>query len=174
MCAKQALGIPTEGKSAALLSQLVDEATDSPRVPVKDAIIDPNALFKHFEEGRFSDCSIRLRIRDVQADVTPNRPAKRLRSQRSKGTATEGPADGEEGVHLIKAHALVLASRSAYFERAMGGEWRESQDKSFEVEVADETGEALDSSWPMSLIDAYLSLINSNTCSLLHAWFQST
>jgi hypothetical protein len=48
----------------------------------------------------------------------------------------------ESGGHVIKAHALVLASTSPYFERAMGGEWRESQDRSFEVEVADETGEA--------------------------------
>jgi hypothetical protein len=131
----QAVGIATEGKSAEQLSTLITEAaTKKPPAPTPN-VIDPNALSKHFKEGRFTDCTIRVKRRDGQT-------AKRLRSERSEGTETEGSADGEEGVHVIKAHAVILASRSAYFERAMGGEWRESQDRSFEVEVANEEGEA--------------------------------
>jgi hypothetical protein len=133
----QVLGISSEGKSAEDLSVLVKGAAQKP-----PSFIDPNALSKHFEEGRFTDCTIRVKIKEDSTNIAPNRPAKRRRTGRSKATETEGSADGEEGVHVIKAHALVLASRSAYFERAMGGEWRESKDRSFEVEVADETGEA--------------------------------
>jgi hypothetical protein len=130
----QLLGISTEGKTADDLSALVKEAAKKPPAPPPN-VIDPNALSKHFEEARFTDCIIRVKRSD-------GRPAKRAKTGRSsRGRATEGPADEAEGVHVIKAHALVLASRSAYFERAMGGEWRESQDRSFEVEVADKTGE---------------------------------
>jgi hypothetical protein len=52
---------------------------------------------------------------------------------------------GEQGpVGAIKAHSVILASRSAYFERAMLGEWSESKDKTFEVVLADEEGETVD------------------------------
>jgi hypothetical protein len=135
----QLLGISTEGKTADDLSALLKEAANKPPAPTPN-VIDPNALSKHFEEGRFTDCTIRVRISDDNIPV--DRPAKRQRSERSKGTATEGPTDEAEDVRVIKAHAVILASRSAYFERAMGGEWRESQDRSFEVEVADEQGKA--------------------------------
>jgi hypothetical protein len=136
------VGLSTDGKSAEDVNLLLKEAAQKPPTP-SPLFIDPNALSKHFEEGRFTDCTIRVKIKDALNGSAPNRPVKRRRTGRSKATATEGSAEGEEGVHLIKAHALVLASRSAYFERAMGGEWRESQDRSFEVEVADETGEAI-------------------------------
>jgi hypothetical protein len=129
------VGIDIEGKSAEQLSALITEAAKRP--PEHATIIDPHALSKHFEEGRFTDCIIRVKIGDASADVDTGRPAKRLR-----GMESEGPADQDRDLRVIKAHAVILASRSAYFERAMGAEWRESQDRSFEVEVADETGEA--------------------------------
>jgi hypothetical protein len=97
-------------------------------------MIDPDALSKHFEEGRFTDCTIRVMMSD-------GRPPKRTKKGRRKGSAANVDAAEAEDVRVIKAHALVLASRSAYFERAMGGEWRESKDRSFEVEVASEEGE---------------------------------
>jgi hypothetical protein len=113
-------------------------------VNVTASIIDPNALYKHFEEGRFTDCTIRVKIGDAPADnVNTGPPAKRLRSGSGRGMESRGSADQDQDVRVIKAHALVLASRSAYFERAMGGEWRESKDRSFEVEVTDEQGETL-------------------------------
>lgn len=46
-----------------------------------------------------------------------------------------------DNVRVIKAHSVILAARFAYFERAMGGEWRESQDKSVGVHLTDEEGE---------------------------------
>jgi hypothetical protein len=131
----QTLGINTTGKSAQRLSTLITRAaTKRPPAPTLN-VIDPNALSKHFEDGHFTDCTIRVKIRD-------GRPAKRAKKGRRKGSAANVNAAEVGDVHVINAHALVLASRSAYFERAMGGEWRESQDRSFEVEVADETGEA--------------------------------
>jgi hypothetical protein len=131
----QAVGIDTKGKSADQLSALITEVATRP--PEHATIIDPHALSKHFEEGRFTDCTIRVRIGDAPADDgDTGPPAKRLR-----GMESEGPADQDHDVRVIKAHAVILASRSAYFERAMGAEWRESQDRSFNVEVADETGE---------------------------------
>jgi ribosomal protein L21E len=131
---KQALGISSNGKSTAQLGALIKAATKS-LLASAPSLINPNALSKHFEEGRFTDCTIRVRIKD-------GRPAKRLRSEKGDVTGVESNAteDEEDDVRVIKAHAVILASRSAYFERAMGGEWRESQDRSFEVEVADETG----------------------------------
>jgi hypothetical protein len=140
MCSlyEQALGINTDGKSAEEVNLLLKEAAKKPPPPTPNVI--PSALSKHFEEGRFTDCTIRVNIKDD--DIPVDRPAKRPRSEKDDGTESEGPADGEHGVRVIKAHAVILASRSAYFERAMGGEWRESQDRSLEVEVADETGEA--------------------------------
>jgi hypothetical protein len=138
----QALGIATEGKSAEQLSTLItDAATKTP-----PNVIDPHALSKHFEEGRFTDCTIRVMMSD-------DRPAKRAKTGRRKGPEANVNAAEAGDVRVIHAHALVLASRSAYFERAMGGEWRESQDRSFEVEVSDETGETL-FAFPMLL---YLS-----------------
>jgi hypothetical protein len=134
----QLLGISTEGKTADDLSALIKEAAKKPPAQSPN-MVDPNALSKHFEEGRFTDCTIRVKIKDDNIPV--ERPAKRQRSSRRKATETEGPADGEHGVCVIKAHAVILASRSAYFERAMGGDWRESKDRSFEVEVVDEQGE---------------------------------
>jgi hypothetical protein len=127
----QAVGIHTQGKSAEQLSTLIMEAaTKRPPAPAPN-VIDPDALSKHFEEGRFTDCTIRVKLSD-------GRPAKRAKKKRRKGSG----AAAANNVHVIKAHAVILASRSAYFERAMGGDWRESKDRSFEVEVADETGEA--------------------------------
>jgi hypothetical protein len=135
----QALGIDTKGKSAEQLSTLITEAATRPSE--NTTTIDPKVLSKHFEEGRFTDCTIRVKIGDAPADdVDSGPPAKRLRSGKSQVTKTHGPADQNRDVRVIKAHALILASRSAYFERAMGGEWRESQDRSFEVNVTDETG----------------------------------
>jgi hypothetical protein len=135
------LGISIEGNSSEDLGVLIEEAINKPRARLTTSMIDPNALSKHFEEGRFTDCTIRVKITETSAGAPSGRPAKRPRTGRAKAAEAEGPADGEHGVPVIKAHAVILASRSAYFERAMGGEWRESKDRSFEVEVADETGE---------------------------------
>jgi hypothetical protein len=141
----QAVGIATEGKSADQLSTLITEAaTKKPPAPTPN-VIDPNALYKHFEEGRFTDCTIRVMMSD-------DRPAKRAKKGRRKGPGTNVNAADAGDVRVIKAHALVLASRSAYFERAMGGEWRESQDRSFKVEVADEEGKMLPSTCPIDAI----------------------
>jgi hypothetical protein len=137
---KQDLGISTEGKSAEDLSALIKGAAKKPPAP-STSFIDPNAMSKHFEEERFTDCTIRVKVRESD-EYASDRPAKRLKSGGGETPGVGGKDDETNGVHVIKAHALVLASRSAYFERAMGGEWRESQDRSFEVEVADEQGEA--------------------------------
>jgi hypothetical protein len=149
------VGIDTEGKSADQLRTLITEAaTKKPPVPTPN-VIDPNALSKHFEEGRFTDCVIRVKIGDAPADVDTAHPAKRLKSGSGEASRTEEAAvkeKEESGGHVINAHGLVLASRSAYFERAMGGEWRESKDRSFEVEVADEEGEMLPFTCPIDAI----------------------
>jgi hypothetical protein len=140
------VGIDTKGKSAEQLSTLITEAAT--RSSEHTTTIYPKVLCKHFEEGRFRDCTIRLKIGNAPADdVDTGPPAKRLRSEKHKGTTCQGPADQNHDVRVIQAHAVILASRSAYFERAMGGEWRESKDRSFEVEVADEEGKATDSDY---------------------------
>jgi hypothetical protein len=139
----QFLSIAAEDKSAEDLTALIKEATTKKKPPAS-SVIDPDALSKHFEEGCFTDCTIRVKIRDASAGASSDRPAKRLKSgsNEAAGGAAVEEKEEESGGHVINAHALVLASTSPYFERAMGGEWRESQDRSFEVEVADETGEA--------------------------------
>jgi hypothetical protein len=134
----QVLGINTVDNSAEDLITLIKEA--APKKTRASSVIDPDALSKHFEEGRFTDCTIRVKIGDASASASSDRPAKRLKSGSSEASGAGGAAAEESGGHVIKAHALVLASTSAYFERAMGGEWRESQDRSLEVEVSDEGG----------------------------------
>jgi hypothetical protein len=141
----QVLGISTEGKSAEQLRAVIKGVIQKPQAP-STSLSDPwDTMSKHFEEGRFTDCTIRVKIREASDATVSDRPAKRIKSEGGETPGVGRKDDEINGVHVIKAHALVLASRSAYFERAMGGEWRESQDRSFEVVVADEQGEAIDS-----------------------------
>jgi hypothetical protein len=148
----QFLGINTEDKSAEDLTTLIKEA--AAKKPPSSSVIDPDALSKHFEEGRFTDCTIRVKIGNASAGAPSDRPAKRFKSgsnEASAGAVAVEEKEEESGGHVIKGHAVILASRSAYFEREMGGEWRESQDRSFEVEVANEEGKMVS---PMCPIDA--------------------
>jgi hypothetical protein len=110
------------------LAGLLKEAAQKP-----PSAIDPNALSKHFEEGRFTDCQIRVKIGSKVALKWP--AAKRAK------IGVHANEAGKEGVRVIKAHAVILASRSACFERALGGPWRESQNKSFDVTLSGEEGE---------------------------------
>jgi hypothetical protein len=153
----QALGIDTSDKSARDLRLLIQDTTKQVVPRVAPSTIDPDVLSSHFEEGCFTDCSIRVKIRGSSLAITASasdRPSKRLKSEPTD-SPDDAAAEGDDlGVRTIKAHSVILASRSEYFKRAMLGQWQESQDKSFEVTLADEEGERIRSMYAMVIIEA--------------------
>jgi hypothetical protein len=82
-------------------------------------------------------------IADESAEPPIERLPKRVKTGASGSPDGDAISGGDQGPirREIKAHSVILASRSAYFERAMLGEWSESKDKTFEVVLADEEGE---------------------------------
>lgn len=88
----------------------------------------PGNLVRIFEEGRFTDLTIRIQVVEHQA------ANKRRRTSRNTH-------DSEGAMEVVQVHAVIMCSRSAYFDRALGGNFKESRDMCIEVEVADAEGQ---------------------------------
>ena len=86
-------------------------------------------LQQEFAEGNFTDVVIRVRI----GEQHPPPAAKRQR--RGKAAAA---ADAADRYTDIKAHAFMLSANSAYFKKALSGEWTEASERRVELSVKDE------------------------------------
>lgn len=89
----------------------------------------PGNLVRIFEEGRFTDLTIRIQVVEHQA-------ANNKRRRTSRNTH-----ESEGAMEVVQVHAVIMCSRSAYFDRALGGNFKESRDMCIEVEVADAEGQ---------------------------------
>jgi hypothetical protein len=138
----QLLNIPCEGKSATSLASAIDATAkassgQSAEAPLGPSGLNQGLLSSYFKDQIFTDCEIHVSLLGQDEDSVSGRPEKRLRVE--EGTemteAKHAPVD-----RVIRAHAVILATRSKYFERAMQGAWRESTDKRIEITLTNEEG----------------------------------
>jgi hypothetical protein len=91
-----------------------------------------STFLEHFLSGELTDCEIRVRhpVDGVLQDDTSNGEV-----------SSESLPEERVTIKSIKAHSLLLSSRSNYFRKLLLGNWSESSDKTVTIDVADEQGE---------------------------------
>ena len=72
----------------------------------------------------------------MRVDRPPRTPAKRQRRTREEDDETVAADDGN--YTDIKVHAGIVSARSAYFDRALSGEWAEAAERRVELTLEDE------------------------------------
>jgi hypothetical protein len=86
-----------------------------------------------FNQGTHTDMVIRVRIGEQQQQQAP--AAKRRRTEEA---ASAGASTAVDQYTDIPTHSLVLCARSPYFDKALGGDWAESEQRRVEVTVENE------------------------------------
>lgn len=157
----QFLGIPSEGISPDSLRGLIAATIKDGKPKAGPSALDPGVLLDHFENQRLTDCAIRVRLNQpsmdpqrIKAGVPP--PPARKRTMSIGGMSKQAQAvpvpEYEGDVRIIKAHNIILSSRSRYFEKALQ---KAGPEKVVDVTLADEEGELATQIWdndPLAII----------------------
>ena len=138
-CMRACWSLPANEWRGGDRSLLGDDAFDHLRLETFDIGTNQWAkLHQQFEEGVHTDVVIRIRVapsNEKQDEQEQQQSPSAKRTRMSNGAAAAAGADVYTD---IKAHSVVLSGRSAYFEKALTGEWAEASTRRVELGVEDE------------------------------------
>lgn len=150
MSSPQFLGIPSDGLSPESLRGLIAATIKDGKPKAGPSALDPGVLLDHFDNQRLTDCAIRVRLSrpSMDPEVLKRVQAGAAAPTKKRGMSIGGmnkqlqhsPVPEMEGdVRLIKAHNIILSSRSRYFEKALQ---KAGSDKVVDVVLADDDGKS--------------------------------